>query len=734
MDTQPNFQPLPALPGNGVPVVGNPPQPESSQEEGSFNIDHLLGTLRRRSLLLAGVTIAATSFMWYRALTQAPSYQSGFRLLVEPVTAENTLQNLTDTSTRQFKLDYATQIEVLRSPELLQPIANQIQKQYPGFSYGELISNLTVSQPKGTKILDIRYSGSDPQKVKYVLDQVSEGYLRYSQLERQTNLRRGIQFVEEQIAKVQERVNSLQIALQTFRQRNNFIDPDSQSQRVSTQITALEQQRLEVQKQLAEVRSTYDSLQIEPGAVAALANSPSYQAVLGQIRELDSKIAIESARFREGNLALQLLEDQKQKLVPLLRQEARRSLGNKLAEVESQLRLLEVRQQAIANAEQYWTQQFKRLPITSRQYTDLQRDLRVATESLTRFLETRENLQVQAAQQEVPWQLIAAPALPGAPLSSIGRDLLIGALAGLALGIAAAMVAEKLDNTFHSSEELRKQLKRPILAIIPFYEAVQPEPKAPSKIKHLFQPARLKSLVRGRRRPPTSRTTSIFLEAFRSLHANIRLLRTDPPITTLVISSALPGDGKSTVAINLAQAAASMGQRVLLVDADMRKPRIGSRLGIPSSRGLRDLIETNTRPSRVIQQFHRSTPEEVSDNPQILPFGAENLYVLTSGEVSQDPAKLLSTQRMQDLMEHFQTIFDLVIYDAPPLLNLADSSLLGAHADGVVLVAGLGKTDRTALLQALETLRLSRIPVLGIVANNLRSATSATVKHYYYQT
>ncbi|WP_421659447.1 GumC family protein [Leptothermofonsia sp. ETS-13] len=708
---------------------------DTGQEEEGFNLESLMGTVRRRLLLAAGVAIVVTGFLWYRALTQVPSFQSGFRLLVEPVTADNSLENLTDTNpAKRSTLDYPTQIEVLRSPELMQPIIKQIQTQYPNFSYGELIGKLTISQPKGTKILEIRYTDSDPQKVKYVLDEVAEGYLRYSQVERQTNLRQGIQFVDKQIAKVKQRVNNLQLQLQTFRQRNNFLDPDSQSQRVSSQITTLEQQQVEVQRQIAETRAVYDGLTVEPGAVTALAASSTYQGLLGQIRELDGKIAIESARFKDGNLALQLLEDQKQKLIPLLRQEARRVLGNRLAEVENQLQLLEVKQQAIADAERYWSQQFKRLPVTSRQYTDLQRDLQVATESLTRFLATRENLQVQSAQQEVPWQLIAAPSIPGVPLTSTGRDLLIGALAGLALGLGSALLAEKLDKTFHSTQELKKRLKLPILAIIPFYEAVQPEPKAPSKIKHLFQPSRLKGLVRGRRKSPTSRTTSVFLEAFRSLHANIRLLRADPPVSTLVISSALPGDGKSTVSINLAQAAASMGQRVLLVDADMRKPRISDRLGLPNTRGLRDLIETKARPNQVIQQFRRSESEDLSDNPQILPFGADNLFVLTSGEISQDPAKLLSTQRMQDLMEHFQTLFDLVIYDAPPVLNLADSCLLGAHTDGIVLVAGLGKTDSDALMQAIETLRLSRIPVLGLVANNLSGVTSAAVKHYYYQT
>jgi succinoglycan biosynthesis transport protein ExoP len=732
-----NLQPYQSERSSGLAPL-DAPIPIDSYDEGEFNLKQLLLILRRRVVLISAVAIAVTSVAGYNALTQTSEYQGGFRLLVEPVTTENQLDELTrdsQTGQRSITLDYATQIEVLRSPALLRPIIQRIQTQYPEVDYGALVSQLTVTQPKETKILDVRYQDPDPQKVKFVLDQLAQGYLRYSQQERQSNLRQGVAFVGNQLPTLRQRVDSLQRQLQTFRQQNNFIDPESLSGQVNTQITSLEQQRLDVQKQLSEAQKLYTNLQGETGAVAALAGSQTYQQLLSQMRDLDAKIATESVRFQNGNPAMDALQEQKQKLMPLVRQEASRVLGNRLAEVDSQLSLLEVRQREIAKAENYWNGQLKRLPVTARQYTDLQRELKVATESLNRFLETRENLQVQAAQKEIPWQLIATPEVPAIPLSSAWRNLILGIVGGLFAGVGAALLAERLDNTFHSLEDLKKQVKLPVLGVIPFYE-VESQSRAPSRVTHLFRPKTLKRLFRRRPRL-TPHTHSLFLEAFRSLHANIRLLRAEPSIASLVISSSLPGDGKSTVSVNLAQAAAAMGQRVLLVDADLRKPRISHLLGLDNSRGLSDLIATDLHPNQAIQQIHRTGQQEFSEFDaeidQNMPFWGDNLFVLTSGQIPADPTKLLSSPKMQQLVEHFQTLFDLVIYDTPPLINLADSSLLAPSTDGIILVAGLGKTDRAALAEAIGSLRTSRIPVLGVVANNLRSVTVTAVSQYYYQ-
>ncbi len=176
----------------------------------------------------------------------------------------------------------------------------------------------------------------------------------------------------------------------------------------------------------------------------------------------------------------------------------------------------------------------------------------------------------------------------------------------------------------------------------------------------------------------------------------------------MVIGSAEAGDGKSTVALHLAEAAAAIGQRVLLVDADLRSPQLHTRLDLPNFQGLTDAISTDISLNDLIQR----------------PSGENTLFVLTSGSVPDDPIKLLSSKKMHALMEQFQDFFDLVIYDTPPIMGLADGSILADQTDGLILVVGLAKTDRASISKALEELKISGAPVLGVVANKLKRASS----------
>ncbi len=187
-----------------------------------------------------------------------------------------------------------------------------------------------------------------------------------------------------------------------------------------------------------------------------------------------------------------------------------------------------------------------------------------------------------------------------------------------------------------------------------------------------------------------------------------------------MISSATPGDGKSTTAVHLAQAAAAMGQRVLLVDADLRLLQVHKVLGLENQIGLSNVIATGFTAKQAIQR---------------LPMW-DHLYVLTAGQLPPDPTRILSSKKMRYLMEQFHAVFDLVIYDTPPVLGLADGQLLAAHTDGVVMVTGLGKTDRSVLMQALDRLKISNSTVLGVVANGVKRYTTGSYYHYqhYYAT
>ncbi|MBW4444014.1 MAG: AAA family ATPase [Plectolyngbya sp. WJT66-NPBG17] len=685
---------------------------DTEEDSGKF-----FAALRRRAALIGGVTAATTAAAWAISWTQAPTYESGFQLLIEPVSVQNQQGRDplntpgTSSSTNQDSFSYETQIAVLQSAKLLQPIVDQIKQRYPDIVSEDFTQKLKIERPDETKLIVVSYQHSDPDRVKYVLDKFAEGYLRYSQKERESNLSYGIAFVDRQIGETRRRVDTLQRQIQAFRQQNNFIAPDSLAGQVNSQVQAINGQKLEADKEIAQIQRQYGSLQASDGARAALAADSAYQNILNKLRELEAKIATESTRFEQGTAEIRVLQQQRDSLVPVLRQEAQRVLGNQLAKLGTDLSVLETRRQVLNRADSYWNGEVQRLPVLTRIYTDLDRERNVATDSLTRLLSTRENLQVQAAQKDIPWQLITPPIRPDQPKNSPERNIILGGLAGLLLGTAIALLADRSDRKIRRISDIKKISKLPILGMIPHDASALRQSTMPQMLRNLQLDGN----------PADFTQENAFTEAFRSLYTNLILLNTDHPIRSLVVSSATPGDGKTTVALHLAQAAAAMGQRVLLVDADLRNPQIPERLDISSDRGLTELVAQSLNPQDVIQRLEAMVTVGGGDEPTL---GRTNLSILTGGKMPLDPTRLLSSQKMQRLNDYFKAMYDLVIFDSPSLLSYADSSLLATHTNGMLVVAGVGKTDQADLRQMLDTLQTARVPVLGVVAARSGTDTS----------
>jgi capsular exopolysaccharide synthesis family protein len=400
-------------------------------------------------------------------------------------------------------------------------------------------------------------------------------------------------------------------------------------------------------------------------------------------------------------------------------------LTQQLVEAANSRQTLEIKVKSLAQALEQQKASVKNLAVLARRYTDLQRELEIATTSLGRFLEEQQKLQLKVAQQVVPWQLISPPEVEEDFVSPKPvRNLALGVIGGLLLGLGAAFLAERLDPVHHSADELKEDTKLPLLGAIPWQKDLD-------KIEKVITAALPQLTVAGQQLTIPNTTAksanenpyyynfSPFSEAFHTLNTNIRLLGSDSPLKSLVISSVSPGDGKTTTAINIAKAAARMGQKVLLVDADLRRPQIHLRLNLDNGHGLSNVLAEGLDWNEAIQSLPRH----------------ENLSILTAGSIPPDPTRLLSSQRMQEMISQLQQdhAFDLIIYDLPPIAAFADAKILAAMATGLILVTKLGKTDRFALKNLLEDLRLSHISVLGLVANNVsrKDHNYRYYGHYY---
>ena len=725
-----NFQPLVShgSNGNGKSRAHEPSQfnPELSKfQPDSFNFSRLLSILHRRCLWLVIVGLTVSCGVWYKVMREPTRYASKFQLLVASPTGENQYLNFSQDGSRQgggddyYNLDYDTQIQVLLSPQVLKPINEKIREQVPDFNYGNLFQYLKIYRLGQTKILEVAYQDSQPETVKIVLDELAKGYVDYSSYQQQSSLNKGLKFTKEQLPVLKERVDKLQQRLQQFRQQHDLIEPEIKAENLSGLLNGVIEQRQETESQLQETQLLQVRLQRQIGLdlnqaieAAALSESSRYQALLNQLQEVETNLALESARFTASSPLVSRLEEQRQNLLPLLQQEARIVLGSgnignaqalatsanpirlqltqELIEVANRQQVLLSRQESLLVVENQFRDQLKQLAVLMRQYTDLQRELEVATDSLNHFLNVQNELQIEASQQASSWQLLAEPGLPSFPFSpNRPRGALIGGAAGLIAGIGTALLVDKLDRRFHSAEEIKEATQLPLVGRIPFESTWKDKKEEEQKALPLT---------------PSQKSNPAIIDAFRSLHANLYMLNPDKPLRSLVISSPVPEEGKSTTAVCLAQAAASMGQKVLLVDADLRRPRIHGITDVPNVWGLSDLVTGDLEVDDVIQR----SPLD------------KNLHILSAGQTPPDPTRLLSSQKMRQLMEALEASFELVIFDTPPLLGLVDAKLIVPQTDGLALVVSLGRSDRSSLQQVLEGLTMSHLSVLGVIANKVK--------------
>lgn len=719
---------------------------ENGGDEQSVDLAWVISVIRRRAAIMfvsgAILTTLIGGLVVVVARRSVIDYQGSFRVLIEPVTVEGRLAKLSlmaqsgvSTNSNDISrigdsdlVDYETQIRVLKSPKIMDPLMQEIKARYPNMTYIKLIENLTISRISyereaklvGTKLLDVTYQDPDPEKIQYILTKLADTFLNYSLQERLTSLRQGLTFIDSQIPQVQQQVNSLQFQMQQLREQQNMTTPELAAKGLGDQANYLESERLKALAELAQTQGAYGQIvqDLSRGNPATiLAREPqTYQGILGQLQSIDGQIGVTKGQFLEGSPPVQALRDQRTGVLEAMQEQGRvveQTIANRISEVNARLASIN-RQQEENN------QRVTVFADVVRRYSDIDRELTITTDSLKQLLAKRETIKLDSSQREIPWEVVSPPEVwfdkNGKPMpveaQKTTRTVGIVAVLSMLFGVGIGFIVEIMNTVFHTAEEIRGATKLRLLGVIPFDQELK---KRQRKFKRLAMLLERSQKPEANAEQYQTEESPYFIEAFRSLYTNIRLLSASNPIQSLVISSAIPGDGKSMVATQLARTAASIGVRVLLVDGDLRNPQIHQCVGLSNQKGLSDAIATDISLNDVIQVC----PTE------------ENLFVLTAGRHNSEPIKLLSSDKMQYLMEQFQAFFDLVIYDSPPLVGLSDASILEANTDGLILVVSIAKTDRSMVKRALDGLKVSGASVLGVVANGLKGKAPKAYSPYH---
>lgn len=695
----------------------------------------LLAVLLRRRYWLFGTFLGVLSLATLYTLLQKPIYQSSMQLLVEPNYQSKKGGARIDSffADSNVEIDNSTQLTQMRSSQLLQKAVSLLKPKYPDITAEKLQKSLVLTQVEEdkvkTKIFQVLYADHDPVKTQRVLLAIRQVYQDYNREQQKQRLARGLEFIDEQLPVVENQVQESENALEGFRKNRNLVDPELQSKTLVESLTRIQQEQQTNAARIRDTQARYKALEQQLSrsprqalTAARLSQSNRFQGLLTEIQKTELELARARTRFTDDSPLVQQLLERRQRQQQLIQQEQQQVLGNdlavsdeqpmlseaqlsqtdtalvgQLAEAQVNLAALTAQAQSLAATERSLRAQLQQFPSLLAQYGRLQPKVELNRTTFQQLLKARQELALEIARGGFDWQVVEQPKLGMKVGPDLSRNLLLGAVAGLMLGAIAAFVRDSADDAVHSSDDL-KQVSLPLLGLVP----VLPRETVPVIIHLPFSRPDL---------PVPSAMQVIYWQPFREaldlIYKNIQLLPTAAGLKSLVVTSALAGEGKSTIALGLAISAARLHQRVLLIDADLRRPSLHKQLDLPNDWGLSTLLAANTP---LLNRDGMQLPGQYSDI---------SLSVLTAGPSPADPAKLLSSHRMQELMAVFEQNFDLVVLDAPPVLGIVDAILAASCCQGTVTVGRIGQVTRTELNQALVV--LNKLNVIGIIANGADS-------------
>ncbi len=351
-------------------------------------------------------------------------------------------------------------------------------------------------------------------------------------------------------------------------------------------------------------------------------------------------------------------------------------LKNEAASLQSQLTSL---RQVKAEADN----KFLNIPGLQQTFTELTRQVELKSEAYNYLLKRRQELAISEAEETAPWRILNKPFLPSKPISpNIVQGLVQALIAGGFLAVATAFMLQRLDQSIKKVEEIKQITKLPLLGVIPKVA----EPRIDANIQTTKK---------------AYSYYSSFTEGLRSLAMNLRYLMTDEgQIKTLAVTSSTSAEGKSTISHNLGIVLAELDQRVLIVDADLRKPKIHKLARINNEAGLSEVITQEQPWTDYLRQG-----------------SVKNLDIITAGATSPNPIALLNSPKMKQLIQEWSAAYDYVIIDTPPIGVIADVKSLANEVDSLLFISGIQRSTRKGISNALDVLSSSQCHVAGIVAN-----------------
>jgi succinoglycan biosynthesis transport protein ExoP len=558
------------------------------------------------------------------------------------------------------------------------------------------LANLNVEAVRYSRLVDVTYRLSDPALAARIANAIGEAYIRQSVEFTSTTTKEASTFLTEQLAQQRAKLEASEQALQTYRERTDSVSLEERQNVVvqrladlNAAVTRANTARIQKESAYNQVKSALEN----PAAidtVPLILSNPFVQqqktelaALQRQRAQLSEKLGPNHPDMVKVGVAIQNAEARIRTEVAQIVSSMRSDYEAAMAEERSLTATLN-RQKGEAQG----------LNRTGIEYGVLQRDNEANRQMFEALLKRTQETGISEELKAGNIRVVDQAETPrGAVSPNTFNNLLIALLGGLTLAVGLAFAFEYGDDRIKNPDELKKSLGLPFLGMVPA----------------LFDKTITTPLITGG-------APSLFGESFRSIRTNVLFSSADEGSRLVVVTSSAPGEGKTAVSTNLSLALAQSGHRVLLIDADMRKPRVHEVFGRALAPGLSNFLVGASLPSEVIHE----TPQQ-------------GLWVMPAGTYPPNPAELIGSKKFKDLTVFLQEYFDWVIIDTPPVMAVTDASIAANLAHGVLFVVGAEMTSKRVAQRAVEQLEMSQARFLGAVLNRVDLEHNAYYYSRYYR-
>jgi capsular exopolysaccharide synthesis family protein len=657
------------------------------------------------------------------AFLKTPIYQSEGKLQIQNQSSISQLSGLSQEVNKpaglsQLSNPTTTELETLQSISVLKDTIKQLNlRNAKGqlFSPEMLQEQLLVSEVKGADVLKVQYRSPNPQTATAVVNTLMEVYLRSEQNSNRNDIRTAQRFLDRELPRAEQDAQQAETALRQFKEIHQIAELQEKNKFAETQLNTLTSQIADARAQLADVTAQIQDVSDKLGltseqAIAAttLSQSSEIQNLVNQIQQIETKLIQERERLTEEHPQVLALETnlndlrasyqaRSQKIVSSSPVDSssilslqRQNLSSDLVKLEASRKGLTQKIANLSNSSSSYREQVSTLPRLEQQYRDLERRLQLTQSTLAKLLQQNQEVQLLTQQSNVYARVISpatSPTNPIAPRKSL--YLITGLVLGVLFGYGAAYLTEMLTQSVRTSVEARQIFSNwPILGFIPIF--AKPRNSSIYKGEPLLIPG-----VVVRDQPNTS-----ISESFRRLQVTIEAIKTERSVKSIVFTSSVEQEGKSTLCANLGAALAQAGQRVLLVDANLHHPCQHELWELPNEIGLTHLLTGQADSRRVTQR------------------GMNFLDIITAGKPSTHPTVRLQNRAMQRLIQELSSRYDWVILDTPAINRSADALVWGNVVDGLILTVCPLILDFVNAIATRETLEISQQSLLGLVINS----------------